>query len=128
MSSGARDRRINPLRAPQPPSYAAVNFPENQNSPPLFDDDTSIKLSDLQHAARHQHAANLIDILFRRVGAGWTATMGYGAAEKAAQAVAATMGWDADQTAREIRDYRAYLERTYGFDPTRRAPPVVPRA
>jgi glycerol-3-phosphate dehydrogenase len=121
-------KKLAPSRAPQPPSYAAVNFPENQNSPPLFDDETSIKLSDLQHAARNQHAANLIDLLFRRVGAGWTATMGYGVAEKAAQAVAATMGWDAAQTAKEIRNYRAYLERTYGFDPARRAPAVAPKS
>lgn len=118
--------KIPPSRPPQPPSYAATAFPENQNSPPLFDDDTSIKLADLQHAASHQHAANLVDLLFRRVGAGWTATMGYEAAEKAAQAVAATMGWDAERTAKEIRDYRTYLEETYGFDAGRRAPVVSP--
>jgi glycerol-3-phosphate dehydrogenase len=120
--------KLAPSRPPQPPCYAATQFPENQNSPPLFDDDTTIKLSDLQHAARHQHAANLVDLLFRRVGAGWTATMGHGAAEKAAQAVAPIMGWDPVQTAKEIRGYRAYIERTYGFDPGRRAPPVSPNS
>jgi glycerol-3-phosphate dehydrogenase len=118
--------KLAPTRAAQPPSYAATKFPENQNSPPLFDDDTQIKLADLQFAARHQHAASLIDVLFRRIGGGWTATMGYGAAEKAAEAVAATMGWDAARTAQEVRDYRAYLARTYGYSPDRKAPVVAP--
>jgi glycerol-3-phosphate dehydrogenase len=120
--------KLTPTRRSQPPSYAAARFPENQNSPPLFADDTEIKLSDLQFAARHQHAASLIDLLFRRVGAGWTATMGYAVAEKAAQAVAGTMGWDAERTAREVREYRAYLERTYAIQAGRDAPMVRPDA
>ena len=119
-------RKLAPSRPPQAPSYAAAKFPENQNSPPLLDDDTSIKLSDLQHAARHEHATSLIDVLFRRVGAGWTATMGADAAERAAKAVAEVMGWDANRVAQEIRDYRAHLERTYGYDPARRQPAVAP--
>ena len=119
-------RKLAPSRPPQAPSYAAARFPENQNSPPLLDGDASIKLSDLQHAARHEHATSLIDLLFRRVGAGWTATMGADAAERAAKAVAEVMGWDANRVAQEIRDYRAHLERTYGYDPARRQPAVAP--
>ncbi len=118
--------KLAPSRPARPPSYAAAKFPENQNSPPLLDDDTAIKLSDLQFAARHQHATSLIDLLFRRVGAGWTATMGYAAAEKAAEAVAETMGWDKERTAREVQDYRAYLERTYGIRPDHTAPMLRP--
>ena len=52
--------------------------------------------------------------------------MGYAAAEKAAGAVAATMGWDAERTAAEIRDYRSYLERVYRLDPAHAAPVVRP--
>ena len=37
------------------------------------------------------------------------------------------MGWDGERTAREARDYRAYLERTYGIRPDRRAAMVPPR-
>ena len=120
--------KLKPSRAPQAPSYAATKFPENQNSPPLLDEDTTIKLSDLEYAARAQHATSLIDLLFRRVGAGWTATMGYEAAEKAAQAVAETMGWDQEQIAREIRAYRSSLEHLYGIKPGHRASPVRPDA
>jgi len=119
--------KLRPTRAAQAPSYAAIPFPENQNSPPLLDDYTAIKLSDLEFAARRQHATNLVDLLFRRVGAGWTATMGHGAAEKAAATVATTMGWDAERTAREAQQYRTYVERLHGVQPTDRVPIVQPR-
>ncbi|HUK09269.1 MAG TPA: FAD-dependent oxidoreductase [Stellaceae bacterium] len=118
--------KLKPSRAPQVPSYAATKFPENQNSPPLLDEDTSIKLSDLQFAAKGQHATSLVDLLFRRVGAGWTATMGYGAAEKAALAAAEAMGWDRERTAREVEEYRTYLKQLYGIRPEHRAPVAGP--
>ncbi|HXQ66156.1 MAG TPA: FAD-dependent oxidoreductase [Alphaproteobacteria bacterium] len=120
--------KLKPSRARQAPSYAASRFPENRNSPALLDDYTAIKLSDLQFAAQNQHATSLIDLLFRRVGAGWTATMGYAAADKAAQAVAETMGWDRERMASEVREYRAYLERLYRVRPGHSAPQVQPRA
>jgi glycerol-3-phosphate dehydrogenase len=119
--------KLKPSRAPQQVSYSASKFPENQNSPPLLADDTSIKVADLQFAARQQHATNLVDLLFRRVGAGWTATMGHEAAERAAQAVAETMGWDGKRAERETQQYRAYLERLYRVRPDRNAPLVRPR-
>ncbi len=122
------DSKLKPTRAPQAVSYAASKFPENQNSPPLLEDDTSIKLSDLQHAARHQHATDLMDLLFRRVGAGWSTTMGYAAAERAARAVAETMGWNAERVDREIRRYRAQLEQLYRLQPGHTAKPVAPRS
>jgi glycerol-3-phosphate dehydrogenase len=119
--------KLAPIRAPRPVSYASLKFPENQNSPPLLEDDTSIKLSDLQFAARDQHATNLIDLLFRRVGAGWTPTMGYAAAERAAEAVAETMGWDRERIEREVRQYRAHLERLFRVRPHEIVPPVRPK-
>ena len=118
--------KLRPTRAAQRPSYAALKFPENQNSPPLLEDYTAIKLSDLEHAARTEHATSLVDLLFRRVGAGWTASMGYDAAETAAQAVASAMGWDGARATQEARDYRAYLERMYRLKPGHRAPVVQP--
>lgn len=126
--SGLVASRIKPSRAPQPVSYAARLFPDNQNSPPLLDDFTSIKLSDLKHAARHEHPTDLIDLMFRRVGAGWTPTMGYAAAEKAAAAVAAEMGWDATRAQEEVRKYRAYLERFHGLRAGAKARAVEPTA
>ncbi len=106
-------RRIKPSRPPQALSYAARRYPENQNSPPLLDDDTTVKLADLQFAAEREHATNLVDLLFRRTGAGWTAGMAGRGAELAAAAVAGVLGWDDARVAREVADYRDYLVRNH---------------
>ena len=119
--------KLRPAREARAVNYGASKFPENQNSPPLLDDDTSIKVSDLQYAAEHQHATNLVDLLFRRVGAGWSPTMGHAAAERAAQTVAAAMGWSPERAAEETLQYRATLERLYRIQPDRIAPPVNPK-
>lgn len=118
--------KLKPSRTPQAINYGARLFPENQNSPPLLDDYTSIKLSDLKEAARREHATNLVDLMFRRVGAGWTASMGYGAAETAARTVASELGWDQARIDREVRDYRAFLERNFRLRPGHAAPMVQP--
>jgi glycerol-3-phosphate dehydrogenase len=107
-------RRLRPSRAAQPVDYRARRFPENQNSPPIVPDWTVAKIADLQHAARHEHATSLADLMFRRVGAGWTRTMGHAAAEPAAAAVAGIMGWDSQRTRAEVEAYRRHLERLHG--------------
>ena len=81
-------RKIAPSGPSRPLSFAARLFPDNQNSPPLLDHWTDAKLSDVAHAAEHEHPASLVDLLFRRLGVGWTATMGHEAAERAARAAA----------------------------------------
>lgn len=105
--------RLAPSRPAQPVDYSARLFPANQNSPPLVDDWTTAKLSDLRYAAEHEHATNLVDLMFRRVGAGWTRTMGHDAAETAARTVADVMGWDEARVAAEAADYRAYVRRMH---------------
>ena len=105
--------RLKPTRKPQPVDYSACKFPDNQNSPPIVDDWTDAKIADLVHAAKHEHATDLVDLMFRRVGAGWTRTMGYRAADRAAAAVADVYGWDAVRTQREVDAYRTYLKRMH---------------
>ena len=83
-----------------------------------MNDWTDAKLADLQYAARHEHATNLVDLMFRRVGAGWTKTMGYAAADKAAEAVADVYGWDAARTKQEADEYRRYLQRMHAVRPS----------
>jgi glycerol-3-phosphate dehydrogenase len=118
--------KLAPSRQPRTISYAARIFPENQNSPPLLDDDTSIKLADLKFAAEHESPASLVDLMFRRVGVGWSASMGYDAAEKAAQAAAPEMGWDFARIEAEVRRYHRYLERFHSVRPNHRAVAVGP--
>ena len=84
----------------------------------MVEDWKEATFADLVFAARHEHATNLVDLMFRRVGAGWTKTMGYEAAEKAAQAVAEVYGWDAARATREAERYRAYLKRMHAVRTT----------
>jgi len=114
---GFVQRRLPPSRPAQPVEYSARRFPENQNSPPLVSDWTEAKIADLVYAARHEHATNLVDLMFRRVGAGWTKTMGYAAADQAAEAVAGVYGWDAARARQEAQSYRQYLRKMHGVRP-----------
>ena len=119
--------KLKPSRVPQSVSYAARDFPENQNSPPLLEDYPAIKLSDLEFAARHEHATSLADIMLRRVGAVWTPSMGHAEAEMAAKAAAGAMGWSPERTAGEIKAYRGEIERVYRARVDRPVPAVQPR-
>jgi glycerol-3-phosphate dehydrogenase len=102
--------RLKPSGPKRPVDYGARKFPSNQNSPPIVDDWTVAKLADLVFAARHEHATGLVDLMFRRVGAGWTTTMGYAEADNAAAAIAPVYNWDAARVKKETDDYRRYLD------------------
>ena len=104
-------KRAAPSHAPQPVSYAARLYPENQNSPPLHVAHTDIKIADLRHAAEREHAEHLVDILFRRTGIGWATPIPSDAVERAARSVADILGWNESRVAEEIARYRAYVER-----------------
>ncbi len=105
--------RLKPSSTPQQINYAARKFPDDRESTCVVDDWKEATFSDLVFAARHEHALSLVDLLFRRVGVGWTKTMGYDAAEKAAQTVAEVYGWDAARETHEAETYRAYLRRMH---------------
>jgi glycerol-3-phosphate dehydrogenase len=107
-------RHVKPSGVAQAIDYSARKFPDNQNSPPIVMDWTEAKLADLKHAARHEHATNLADLMFRRVGAGWTETMGWDVADRVAETVAAEMGWSAERAKAEAAAYRRYLEDMHG--------------
>ena len=109
--------RLAPSREPQELSHAARRFPENTNMPPLDSDDPSVKLSDLVHAAEHEQAGDLIDILFRRTGTGWNPSMGADAARKAAETVAPALGWDAARIDAEVARYHEYLAEQHRAGP-----------
>jgi glycerol-3-phosphate dehydrogenase len=96
-------------RPAQTLSYSARLYPRDQESPPLLDHYQEIRMSDLRVAAQQEHPETLTDLMFRRVGAGWTATMASEAAERAAAAVADIMKWDPARVREEVRRYREYL-------------------
>jgi glycerol-3-phosphate dehydrogenase len=106
---------VAPSGAARDVSYAPRRFPENQNSPPLLMDDPAVKLSDLRFAVEREQAINLVDLLFRRVGAGWTRDMASQAAPVAARIMGETLGWDEARVGAEIAAYHAHLARQHAF-------------
>ncbi|MFO0997349.1 MAG: FAD-dependent oxidoreductase [Alphaproteobacteria bacterium] len=104
-------KRAKPSKAPQPISYAARLHPENQNSPPLHEAHTEVKVSDLRFAAEREHAEHLVDILYRRTGLGWAVPIPPETAERAARSVADILGWDEARIAEEVARFRDYVAR-----------------
>jgi len=105
--------RLPPSQPAKTLSYAARLYPHDLESPPLLDHYPDIKVSDLRIAAQQEHPETLTDLMFRRVGAGWTATMGSEVAERAATAVADIMNWDGARVREEVLRYRKYLDENH---------------
>jgi len=106
-------KRVRPSGTPGALSFTAGKFPENINSPAIDDDWPEATFADLRHAAAHEMPADLTDLLFRRSGNGWTASMAAPMAERAAREVAAEMGWDEARIEAEAAAYRAHVARNH---------------
>lgn len=106
-----------PSRAPQRISYAPPTFPDEPDSPLLTPSIPGVRLSDLRHAVRHEHARTLTDLLFRRVPVGWSTTMGDECCDDAAQAVADLLAWDTVRVRHEAASYRAMLRSQFRYQP-----------
>ena len=108
-------RLLEPSGPPGTISYAARLFQENQNSPRLLADGHDATLADLRYAAEHEHPRTLADLLFRRIGVAWTATMAESEASKAAEVVADTLGWDVTRVDQEVAGYRSLLRQQHAL-------------
>ena len=106
--------RITPSGKAREPSYAARSFPEAAASPALVNHWSGATLADLRHAAEHEYPVSLADLLFRRVGAGWTETMAREGAHGAAAAAADILGWDGARIEREVSEYHELIARLHG--------------
>lgn len=110
-------RRVRALlpasRAARAPSYAAVEPPGEAGSPPLANSGGSPRAAAVRRAVEQEQAESLVDIMFRRTGAGWSETMGRESAERAARILGEIKGWAPERIAREAADYLAYLERQH---------------
>ena len=60
---------------------------------------------------------DLVDLLFRRVGLGWTRSMAADASRKCAEAVCDILGWDAARVDAEVAAYADHLDRQHAFRP-----------
>lgn len=107
-------KRIRPSGQAQQISYAAKPYPREDTSPALLNHWPDVRISDLRHAARNEQPETLVDILFRRVGAGWTETMAREGARRAAEEVAPILGWDSARVEREVANYLAHIAHLHG--------------
>ena len=110
--------RVSPSGEQQTISYAAKTRPAAPDSPALLNHWPEVRIADLRHAAEHEQPATLEDLLFRRVGAGWTETMAREGARVAAEAVADILDWDETRTEKEIEDYLNVLRERHGINQT----------
>ncbi|MBI2761555.1 MAG: glycerol-3-phosphate dehydrogenase/oxidase [Chloroflexi bacterium] len=65
------------------------------------------------HAARHEGARTVGDVLLRRTPAGWNPCLGLDAAPGVATLLAQELGWDQARVAAEVAAYRDEVRRTF---------------
>lgn len=110
-------RTLKPTKPKRALSPAAKLFPSNPDSPAVDERYPHIKVADLRYAAQHEHPRTLLDLMFRRTDLGWTPGMGLESAEFAARSVADLMGWDEPALAREVAQYKAYVNEHFSPAP-----------
>jgi len=98
-------------------SYRAKLFPSSPESPALLNHWPSVSIADLRYCAEYEQPTNLVDLLFRRVGVGWTETMAREGARVAAEAVADILQWDSSRVDKEVADYLDYTANIHGYRP-----------
>ena len=108
-------RKIAPSGKSAAISYGAKLFPSSPESPALLNHWPHVCIADLRYSAEHEQPTNLVDLLFRRVGAGWTETMAREGARVAAEAVADILQWDRTRVDQEVDDYLEYTATIHGF-------------
>jgi len=116
-------RRIAPSGTPRSPDYAPGRYPEDPASPLLLAGG-QLKLSDLRHAARIEHARSLMDALLRRVGVGWHCAFTPAELARAADAIGAELDWSESRKEQEIRAFQAEAASLFEQRPELR--PVLP--
>ena len=118
-------QRIAPSGTPASPDYTPSRFPDDSDSPALLADG-QVKLSDLRHAVRRQHARTLMDALYRRVGLGWRCNFTPAELARAADAIGGGLGWSDARKQQEAEVFRT--EAALLFDPRPQLRPISPSA
>jgi len=103
---------IRPSGPARAPDYTPHRPHEETNAPPFLDDGR-LKLSDLVHAVTEEQATSLWHVLVARTGAFYHARLTGDDIRRAAEAVSAHLGWDADRIEREVAETKARFARLY---------------
>lgn len=110
--------RIPPSDPPSVPNFATCFRHDDQGSPGITNAQPEVSVAQLRHAAAQEHVVTLADLLFRRVGVGWSSGLGRESALAAANAVADVMDWDQGRITQELSEYETQL-RNYHLAPGR---------
>lgn len=105
MAEAAKSR-ARPSGAKRTISYA-TRSPEE--IPSFGNDPLTISPEHIRAVVEAEHPGTLYDLMFARLGIGWSSDMGYAAAPRVAEAAAPAMGWSPDDVNREVAAYRKAL-------------------
>jgi len=106
-------RRVPPSGPRREPSYASRPLPCDPSSPPLSNQEPAVRFADVEYAVEREHAEGLADVLFRRVGVGWTESMGREGAHIAARILGERRGWSQARIEAEMTGYLEHIRRQY---------------
>src|SRR5256714_8210547 len=105
--STARLLKVYGTRAPEVLRLASSDDELRQ---PISDETASVG-AEVVFAFRDELAETLVDCLMRRTMVGLNAQVGLDAVGRAARVAQKFLGWDESRAAREVEDYRRYVER-----------------
>lgn len=115
-SLAAMHKLAPPRRAAQSLSFDAAPIPADPKSPRLSNAPDAIREADVRRAIEREHARTLVDVLFRRTMAGWSADMGRAVAPSVARQLAEALGWSEERVTRELADFNVYLRNQHAVD------------
>jgi glycerol-3-phosphate dehydrogenase len=105
--------RVRPSGPKRTLRHSARSFPDDPMSQPLFDQFPHIKKSHVSYTAENEMPETLVDLMFRRLGLGWTSTLGVEVAEEVALLASDVLGWDEERCCYEVNSYMHYLDEIY---------------
>ena len=98
---------VNGTRAPEVLRLASSDDELRQ---PISNETASVG-AEVVFAFRDELAETLVDCLMRRTMTGLNSQLGLDAIERAARVAQKFLGWDESRAAREVENYRRYVER-----------------
>ncbi|NJO35355.1 MAG: hypothetical protein HC869_21970, partial [Rhodospirillales bacterium] len=105
--------KLEPSRDTKPILLERRRFPPS--SSPRLQEDYPITLDDVRFCVSHEHAQDLVGVLFRRTGIAWGGTISASSVERAAQTIGELLGWSSTRMSEETLRFAQYLRRHHRF-------------
>lgn len=113
-AAGALRRVLSPSRPAATPSYAARPLPADPASPPVTNRADGPRIADIRRAVREEQAVSLVDVMYRRIGEGWSPGLGLDSAPLVARILGEECGWGEARIAEEVAAYRDHVRHLHG--------------